>query len=300
MASEQFSLDDLYHMVANIYSEQNVQRPVSATFAHFVEVCGMLTMHSRKKKREELNFENALCKALGWLFPLLAKCKVNSLEALVFRKFPYACPYCRLAPHLDAQCKTVKGTASTVDHSALEALQLKNQHRKPRTLDEWRMMFQTVYPRSPDDLARSTLGLMEELGELAEAIRVFDLYPKYFAGEVADVFSYLMGIATEYAMAREIAGQPPFEFEKEFLKRYPGYCFACGNKICICPAVPAATIGRMSKELDLADDDRIFFRDAQAAQARGHDVALRVRRYVGSSEGLLNAIPLDRGEARHD
>jgi hypothetical protein len=125
---------------------------------------------------------------------------------------------------------------------------------------------------------------------------VFDLYPKYFAGEVADVFSYLMGIATEYAMAREIAGQPPFEFEKEFLKRYPGYCFACGNKICICPAVPAATIGRMSKELDLADDDRIFFRDAQAAQARGHDVALRVRRYVGSSEGLLNAIPLDRGE----
>jgi hypothetical protein len=87
MTTDKFSLDDLYYMVSNIYSEQNAQRSATATFTHFVEVCGMLTMHSRKKKREELDFENALCTALGWLFPLLAKCKVKSLETLVFRKF---------------------------------------------------------------------------------------------------------------------------------------------------------------------------------------------------------------------
>jgi hypothetical protein len=89
-----YSLDDLCLMVSSIYAEQNVQRPPSATFAHFVEVCGMLTIHDRKKKREDFEVEDALCKSLGWFFPLLAKFRVSSLEDLVFRKFPYACPYC--------------------------------------------------------------------------------------------------------------------------------------------------------------------------------------------------------------
>jgi len=50
------------------------------------------------------------------------------------------------------------------------------------------------YPREADDRARSTIGLFEELGEIAEAIRVFEKYPMYFLGEAADIFSYLMGI----------------------------------------------------------------------------------------------------------
>lgn len=30
---------------------------------------------------------------------------------------------------------------------------------------------------------RSVLGLLEKLGELVEAVRVFDRYPKYFAAQ---------------------------------------------------------------------------------------------------------------------
>ncbi len=71
-----FSLDDIYLMVASIYSEQNAHRSASSTFAHFVEVCGMLTALARKKKRESLSFEDSLCKAIGWFFPLMAKCGV--------------------------------------------------------------------------------------------------------------------------------------------------------------------------------------------------------------------------------
>jgi hypothetical protein len=59
-------------------------------------------------------------------------------------------------------------------------------------LNEWQLMFQEIYPRESDDRWRSTIGLFEELGELAEAIRVFDKYPMYFLGEAADIFSYLM------------------------------------------------------------------------------------------------------------
>jgi hypothetical protein len=68
-------LDDLYRMVASIYSDQNIARSSAATFGHFVEVCGMLTMHDRKKRRGvDVTVTDALCKALGWYSPLMAKC----------------------------------------------------------------------------------------------------------------------------------------------------------------------------------------------------------------------------------
>jgi hypothetical protein len=77
-------LDDLYKMIAHIYGEQNAHRSASATFAHFVEVCGMLTVQSRNKRREGVTFTEALCKALGWYFPLMAKFQVSSLEVNFF------------------------------------------------------------------------------------------------------------------------------------------------------------------------------------------------------------------------
>jgi hypothetical protein len=40
----------------------------------------MLTIADRKKKREAVDFADALCKALGWYFPLLAKMQVKSAE----------------------------------------------------------------------------------------------------------------------------------------------------------------------------------------------------------------------------
>jgi hypothetical protein len=68
MENPKLSLDDLYMMVAHIYSDKNVSRTATATFAHFVEVCGMLTIHDRRKKREGIDVTDALCKALGWYF----------------------------------------------------------------------------------------------------------------------------------------------------------------------------------------------------------------------------------------
>jgi hypothetical protein len=168
--SAKLRLDDLYKMIAHVYVEQNAHRPASATFAHFVEVCGMLTVHSRNKKREGATFVDAICKALGWYFPLMAKFKVSSIEEIIFRKYPYVCPYCRLKPHEDIVCKTTRGTSKTVDHVALRNAYQANTTLRPTTINEWQLMFQAIYPRSMDDAraSRSTLGLLEELGELAK------------------------------------------------------------------------------------------------------------------------------------
>jgi len=98
-------------------------------------------------------------------------------------------------------------------------------------------MFDAIYERDVNDLnsGRSTLGLFEELGELAEAVRVFEKHPKYFAGEVADVFSYIMGIANECGLKRQMDDKPPFDFESEFLLRYPGICYSVAMRSVFAP-----------------------------------------------------------------
>src|SRR5262249_35619380 len=146
----------------------------------------------------------------------------------------------------------VLGTKQTVDHGALRRVYDRNTASRPVSLDEWQAMFQAIYPRTPEDKGRSTLGLCEELGELAEAVRVFDKHPKYCAGEAADTFSYLMGLANEYALRLAQQNGEAFSFEREFITRYPGLCVQCGFRICMCPSVPQATVGRMSKELDIS------------------------------------------------
>jgi len=97
-------LDDLYRMTSFIYHDANLGRSREATLLHFVEVCG-LTLLDRKKKRDRVDVPGALCKALGWYFPLLAKMGVESVKRLIFTKYPEACPYCRKSPHIEQQCK---------------------------------------------------------------------------------------------------------------------------------------------------------------------------------------------------
>jgi NTP pyrophosphatase (non-canonical NTP hydrolase) len=290
-------LDDVYRMVAHIYGEQNAQRSATATFAHFVEVCGMLTIHDRRKKKEGISVESALCKALGWFFPLMAKFRVRSIEELVFRKYPFVCPYCRLCPHQDAKCKTVRGTAGTVDHQALRRQHAANRARMPGSLSEWQTMFSEVYPRNIEDKGRSTVGLLEELGELAEAIRVYERHPKYFAGEAADVFSYLMGIANEHALRAEQDADQTFSLDDLMLRAYPGLCVQCGFQVCRCPTIPAATVGRMSKELDLGDAPDLFGFDHALASEQGTKACSAALDYVGGYSALAQQIPLDRGDA---
>jgi NTP pyrophosphatase (non-canonical NTP hydrolase) len=291
-------LDDIYKMTAYIYGDRNITRTKEATFSHFVEVCGMLTIHDRRKKREQFDVSDALCKALGWYFPLLAKLRIDSIERLVFRKFPGVCPYCRETPHNEAKCKLVKGTHSTVNHAEVNSMFAQNWESRPSGLNEWQEMFGKIYPRNLNEVGRSTIGLMEELGELAEAIRVFDAHPHYFLGEAADIFSYIMGIANEHQM-REAQEDRVFSFETEFLFRYPGLCTQCGSRICNCPSIPAATVGRMAKEINIDKSELIFISDFDNFTQAGQSAAQIALESVGGYPGLAQKLPFDRGDANH-
>lgn len=301
MSTSSPRLDDLYKMVAYIYGDKLSSRSSEATFSHLVEVCGMLTIHARDKKREGIDVTDALCKALGWYFPLVAKFKVASIEALVFRKFPWVCPYCREAPHDEAKCKQVKGTLATVNHEDLATIARSNWTSRPKTLNEWQAMFQKIYPRQLTDArgARSVVGLFEELGELAEAVRVGDAHPRYFFGEAADTFSYIMAVANEHALKLALDSEHTFSFQDEFLKRYPGLCTQCGHKVCACPSIPEATIGRMAKEINFAAEERPFINDLQRFGDDGKNIAREVLELQGGYNGLTAQLPFDRGDANH-
>lgn len=282
-------------MVAGIFAERNAERPSSATFAHFVEVCGMMTPFARGKAKDPRTFEDGLCKALGWYFPLMAKLGVRSLEALIFRKYPYACPYCGKCPHYDPDCKQARKSIREVNPQLVLRLQAENAARRPKTLNEWQLMFSEIYPRAVGDDVRSTLGLMEELGELAEAMRVFERYPKYFAGEAADVFSYIMGLANEHAV-RETQQDREFSFEEVFLRRYPGLCVQCGYQVCCCPAIPDATVGRLAKELDLGASESLFNRSPSVAEASAKQASEAVLDRLGGYTSVAAQFPFDRGD----
>ena len=95
----------------------------------------------------------------------MARFKIASVEEMIFRKYPHACPYYRRSPHNDAICKTVRGTTSTVNHEALRVEYARNNARRPQSLTDWQAMFQEIFPRAAHDaVARSTLGLFEEIG----------------------------------------------------------------------------------------------------------------------------------------
>jgi len=219
---------------------------------------------------------------------------VGSVEELLFLKYPDACPYCRQKPHNDGQCKLVKGVDKTVSHAEVLELVERNRSRMPGPLNEWRLMFASIYPRALNaQPGFSSVALFEELGELAEAIRVFDRYPHYFYGEAADVFSYIMGIANEYALTLE--DEESFDLDAEFLSRYPGLCINCGSRTCMCPSVPAATVGRMAKEMRIDTNDRRII-DYDAFSSDGEAVAKRVFDGAGFDPRIARRLPFDRGD----
>lgn len=67
---------------------------------------------------------------------------------------------------------------------------------------------------------KTMLWLVEEIGELAEAIRKGE----ELGEEIADVLAWTVSIANLYNV----------DIEKEVNKKYPDYCIKCGSKPCRC------------------------------------------------------------------
>ena len=114
-------------------------------------------------------------------------------------------------------------------------------------------MFSTIYPaQQTEDFGPSFARLTEELGELAEAVRVFRAEPGYFLSETADVFAWLMHIQNIVDSKAMVASAKRGEaLESAFARAYPDCCTACGKRQCSCPPILPSTIGRIAHEVPL-------------------------------------------------
>jgi hypothetical protein len=240
-------LDEWYRVLNRIYLEPNFRQDAFTIFAHLVEVVGGLSLlASDKPHKPELQVERYLPKALSWWFALCGRVGVASVETLLWTKFPWVCPYCRLCPHDHDRCSEMKAT-SELDWVALETLGGQNAPRRPRSITDWQRMFRAIYPQSSVGRREITFARMtEELGELAEAVRVFTVEPSYFISEAADLFAWLMQFHN--SIDRSVNN---LSSGRLFADEFPDLCRSCGQSACICPPIRPETLGRIAHEVPL-------------------------------------------------
>lgn len=240
-------IDEWYKASNYIFLDRNFYRDPLSIFAHLVEIIGGLSHLASGKLKPGVTPEAFMPKAIAWWFTVCGKLGIISVSDLLWRKFPARCPYCQKEEHDAAKCK--REDARRPDWPELE--RLGKGKVKPKSLGEWQRMFRTIYkqPVKPD-FETALARLAEELGEFAEAIRVFPFAPGYVLSEAADVFAWLMNIQNNIDY-RNGTDEPHFGdyLEELYCSAYPDYCIECRRERCICPPILESTIGRIAHEI---------------------------------------------------
>jgi hypothetical protein len=249
-------LDDWYLVINRIYLDRNFYRDRFSIFAHLVEILGGLSLLASKKEKTGVTPETFVPKALAWWMALCGKHGVRSIEDMLWQKFPQVCPYCHRRPHEHDPCVEKKATGEVLDWGALRQLADRNHASRPRTLSDWQDMFAEIYPVTAVEDYPATVGrFTEELGELAEALRVWPIAPGYFLSEAADVFAWLMHLQNLiHSMRRLKSVERGRHLTDWFVASYPGRCIACGNPVCTCPPILPGTLGRIAHEIPTTTD----------------------------------------------
>jgi NTP pyrophosphatase (non-canonical NTP hydrolase) len=154
--------------------------------------------------------------SFAWFLALTNRLHID-LENQVWQRFPNYCPYCGQRPCHCAQWKEGKIKKGKVPS------------QQPKNLAEFQIMFKEIYPPQNRTLEHAGVHLAEELGELSEALHLFQgtHKKKYFnqlEKETADYFSCLMGVANSV----------DFDFAQSFYQLFPEKCHVCNQKVCIC------------------------------------------------------------------
>jgi pyrimidine deaminase RibD-like protein len=243
------SLDEWYLSLNQIYWNRNYYKDTFYIFTHLVEVIGGLSLLASSKKKEGVDGEAYIAKAIAWWFALCGKVGIKSVEEMLWNKFPRVCPYCQNNPHLPDECTERKLQAKGVDWDTLEKVGEKNE--KPKNIGEWQLMFSSIYPaQQTEEYGPSFARLSEELGELAEALRIFSSVPGYFLSEACDVFAWLMHIQNIIETKKGILKAKRGELLNASLANsYPDICLDCSKPVCACPPVLSKTIGRIGHEV---------------------------------------------------
>jgi pyrimidine deaminase RibD-like protein len=243
------ALDEWYRVLNHIYWNKNYDRDRMAILAHLTETIGSLSLLASSKKKPGIDPESYVAKSIAWWLALCGKLGVKSVSDLLWDKFPGVCSYCHKSPHDPDECSERKHANPGPQWETLGEIGKKNE--KPKSIGDWQLMFSTIYPaQQTEDYGPSFGRLTEEMGELAEAVRVFPSHPGYFLSEAADVFAWLMHIQNIIEQKKGIKKTDRGKaIGIAFCKSYPDDCRDCGGAVCVCPPILASTVGRIGHEV---------------------------------------------------
>lgn len=244
-------LDDWYRAINSIYWDRNFGRGYLDIFVHFVEVFGGISLLASNKSKPGIDPQDFVAKALAWWMSLCGSVGVKSPSDMVWAKFPHACAYCHRSPHDAERCEEMKSSSASINWGQLRELAVTNAARKPGRISGWQRMFSEIYPvQQTEEFGPTFARLVEELGELAEALRVFRAAPGYFLSEAADLFAWLMHVQNIIDVRSRLKrGKRYFALEERFLGAYPDLCLRCGEPMCVCPALTKDSVGRIAHEV---------------------------------------------------
>jgi hypothetical protein len=198
-----------------------------------------------------------LIKALSWWMSLVGKIGFAHAEDLVWLKFPRTCPYC-LGPAgcVGKNCKPPRPPASGEKprvpqwtQTAAIGARVDHEHR-PRTLGQWQAMFASIYPLNQSQSEQYIYTrLCEELGELAEAIRLREVTRAFTVNEAVDVFAWLMAVANHL----EPVDRDGLSFlDHQFAELFAEGCPECRRPLCKCDPILEDRVGRVADEVEPA------------------------------------------------
>ncbi len=232
------TLNQWAQMLQYIYGRtQNYDRSKYEVFSHLTEVTGAFGRHLLKRKdiRQACEF---LPKLFSWSVALdfCLKGSTANLEQTLLSKFPGVCPYCR---EWRCECAKYERKPSMDVDALVECFRKNGPTITRRSPSDFQAAFGTIYGHTwptendPHGLTALYAHLVEELAEIAEAMRFAHLYPTNFDNEIADFLAWWFAIVSTITEEAR-----PLDANEILWRAYPGICLACGLDVCDCRPAP--------------------------------------------------------------
>lgn len=224
-----------------IYGSKNSHMSDDYIYSFIAEKSGILARAVTKAHRLGEKYEPnpvAIIRPLSWLFALATNHRID-LGLAFITKFPGVCPHC-MEPVCDChntlqKPKRFKYNYEVRDELNAQVNKFLNSPSKRITFEKCLDIINTVYPGNASDWrTRPEIHfskLLEELGELREAIRKRELGQVSAVAveeELADIFAWLIG-----AWKLIYSPRNP-ELTVEFLNYFHDGCPICGEFPCDC------------------------------------------------------------------
>jgi len=202
-----------------------VQEVYGLSNDRYFDIQGMLTQVQRfamralkgirknDKEKTKLN----LIISISWFTSLMNQLHIK-MEEEVWKRFPYLCSYCATSP---CSCPEI--------HPKEKQKPVIDETKKPKTLEEFQIMFKEIYSPERRTLEHAGIHLAEELGEFSEAILLYhgQHQNRDFQGimqETADLFSCFMGIFNSIGV----------NLAEELSRMFSENCHVCKKAPCEC------------------------------------------------------------------